>query len=148
MTVQVMWKVPAWGMTFQLPQQNAIIRIASQGEFTKCSSFQISHLIVTAKYTRVWTKTWVVLIENIKNQHFPQSESEKKFFFSFQDMALAYPRCVLFYPVIRRRKTCSYIIKVVTTFCSGNLVCYIRRPRTSRSFCFKKHKQIWSRTLS
>ena len=36
MTVQVMWKVLAWGMTFQLPQQNAIIRIASQGEFTKC----------------------------------------------------------------------------------------------------------------
>ena len=47
MTVQVMWKVPAWGLTFQLPQQTVIIRIASQGVFTKCSSFQSSHPIVT-----------------------------------------------------------------------------------------------------
>ena len=30
MTVQVKWKVPAWGTTFQLPQQTLIIRIASQ----------------------------------------------------------------------------------------------------------------------
>ena len=51
MTVQVMWKVPAWGMTFQLPQQTLIIRIASQAVFTKCSSFQISHLIVTLEFT-------------------------------------------------------------------------------------------------
>ena len=29
MTVQVMSKVPAWGLTFQLPQQTVIIRIAS-----------------------------------------------------------------------------------------------------------------------
>ena len=28
MTTQVMWKVPAWGPTFQLPQQTVIIRIA------------------------------------------------------------------------------------------------------------------------
>ena len=34
MTVQVMRKVPAWGLTFQLPQQTVIIRIASQGVFT------------------------------------------------------------------------------------------------------------------
>ena len=51
MTVQVMWKVPAWGMTFQLPQQTLIIRIASQAVFTKCSSFQISHLIGTLEFT-------------------------------------------------------------------------------------------------
>ena len=31
MTVQVMWKVPVWELTFQLPQQTVIIRIASQG---------------------------------------------------------------------------------------------------------------------
>ena len=41
MTVQVMWVVPAWGLTFQLPQQTVIIRVASQGVFTKCSSFKI-----------------------------------------------------------------------------------------------------------
>ena len=40
MTVQV-WKVLAWRRTFQLPQQAVIIRIASQGAFTKGSSFQI-----------------------------------------------------------------------------------------------------------
>ena len=50
MTVQVMWKVPAWGLTFQLPLQTVIIRIASQGAFTKCSSFQISHLILTVEF--------------------------------------------------------------------------------------------------
>ena len=55
MTVQVMWKVPAWGMTFQLPQQTLIIRIASQAVFTKCSSFQISHLIVTLEFTPFMT---------------------------------------------------------------------------------------------
>ena len=31
MTVQVKWKFPAWRLTFQLPQQTVIIRIASQG---------------------------------------------------------------------------------------------------------------------
>ena len=51
MTVQVMWKVPAWGLTFQLPQQTVIMRIASQGVFTKCLSFQSSHLVVTVKFT-------------------------------------------------------------------------------------------------
>ena len=51
MTVQVMWVVPAWGLTFQLPQQTVIIRIASQGVFTKCSSFKSSDLIVTVKFT-------------------------------------------------------------------------------------------------
>ena len=51
MTVQVMWKVPAWGLTFQLPQQTVIIRIASQSVFTKCSTFQISRLIVTVEFT-------------------------------------------------------------------------------------------------
>ena len=50
MTVQVIWKVPAWGMTFQLTQQTVIIRIVSQGVFTKCSSFQISHLIVEVEF--------------------------------------------------------------------------------------------------
>ena len=50
MTVQVMWKVPAWGLTFQLPQQTVIIRIASYGVFTKCSSFQISYLILTVEF--------------------------------------------------------------------------------------------------
>ena len=38
--VQVMWKVPSWELTFQLPQQTAIIRIASQGVFRKCLSLQ------------------------------------------------------------------------------------------------------------
>ena len=51
MTVQVIWKVPAWGLTFQLPQQTVIIRIASQGVFTKCSGFKSSDLIVTVKFT-------------------------------------------------------------------------------------------------
>ena len=50
MTVLVMWKVPAWGLTFQIPQQTVIMRIASQSVFTKCSSFRSSHLIVTAKF--------------------------------------------------------------------------------------------------
>ena len=50
MTVQVMWKVPAWGLTFQLPQQTVIIRIASHGVFTKSSSFQISYLILTVEF--------------------------------------------------------------------------------------------------
>ena len=27
MTVQVMWKVPAWGLTFQLPQQTVIVTV-------------------------------------------------------------------------------------------------------------------------
>ena len=50
-TLQVMWNIPARGMTnFNYPQQTLIIRIASQGVFTKCSSFQFSHLIVTAKF--------------------------------------------------------------------------------------------------
>ena len=51
MTVQVMWKVPAWGLTFQLPQQTVIMRIASQGVFPKCLSFQSRHLVVTVKFT-------------------------------------------------------------------------------------------------
>ena len=34
MTVQVMWKVPAQGLTFQLPQKTVIVRIASHGVFT------------------------------------------------------------------------------------------------------------------
>ena len=51
MTVQAMWMVPAWGLTFQLPQQTVIIRVASQGVFTKCSSFKSTDLIVTVKFT-------------------------------------------------------------------------------------------------
>ena len=51
MNVQVMWMVPSWGLTFQLPQQTVIIQIASQCLFTKCSSFQISHLIGEIKFT-------------------------------------------------------------------------------------------------
>ena len=51
MTVQVMWKVPAWGLTFRLPQQTVIIQIANQGAFTKCSSFQIGRVIVTVEFT-------------------------------------------------------------------------------------------------
>ena len=51
MTVQVMWVVPAWGLTFQLPQQTVIIRIASQGVFTKCSSFKSSDVFVTVEFT-------------------------------------------------------------------------------------------------
>ena len=51
MTVQVVWNVLVWGLTFQLPQQTVVIRITSQGVFTKCSSFQISHLIITADFT-------------------------------------------------------------------------------------------------
>ena len=34
LTVQVMWKVPAWELTFELPQQTATNRIASQSVFT------------------------------------------------------------------------------------------------------------------
>ena len=47
MTVQVMWMVPVWELTIQLPQQTVIIKIASQGVSAVCSSFQSSHLIVT-----------------------------------------------------------------------------------------------------
>ena len=43
MTFQVMWQVPAWELTFQLPQHTVIIRIEGQGVQTKSSSFQISH---------------------------------------------------------------------------------------------------------
>ena len=42
MTVQVMWKVPAWGLIFQLPQQTVIISIANLGIFT---SAQVSNLV-------------------------------------------------------------------------------------------------------
>ena len=51
MTVQVMWRVPAWGMTFQLPQQTVNMRTARHGVFAKCLSFQISHVIVTMEST-------------------------------------------------------------------------------------------------
>ena len=54
MTVQVMRKVPAWGMKFRLIQQIVIIRIASQGVFTECSSFQIIHLIATVEFIPFW----------------------------------------------------------------------------------------------
>ena len=54
MTIQVKWKVPAWELTFQLPQQTVIIRIASQGVITKCSSFQTSHLILTVEFNPFW----------------------------------------------------------------------------------------------
>ena len=50
MAVQVMWEFPVWGPTFQLHQKTVIIRIASQGVFTKCSSFQSSHQIVTVEF--------------------------------------------------------------------------------------------------
>ena len=46
-----MWVVPAQGLTLQLPQQTVIIRIASQGIFTKCSSFKSSDLFVTIEFT-------------------------------------------------------------------------------------------------
>ena len=49
MTVQARWKVTAWGLKFQF--QTVIIQIVSQGVFTKCSTFQISHLVVTVKFT-------------------------------------------------------------------------------------------------
>ena len=51
MTVQVMWVVPAWGLTFQLPQETVIIRIASQGVFTMCTSFKSSDLFATVEFT-------------------------------------------------------------------------------------------------
>ena len=46
-----MWVASAWGLTFQLPQQTVIIRIASQGVFTKCSSFKSSDVFVTVEFT-------------------------------------------------------------------------------------------------
>ena len=52
MKVQVKWKVPAWGKLFNY--QTAIFRIASQGKFTKCSSFQISYLILTVEFNPFW----------------------------------------------------------------------------------------------
>ena len=51
MTLQVMWMVPAWRLTFQLLQQTVIIRIANQGVFTKCSSFKSSDLFVAVEFT-------------------------------------------------------------------------------------------------
>ena len=39
-----MWVVPAWGLTFKLPKQTVIIRIASQGVFIKCS-IQVSKVV-------------------------------------------------------------------------------------------------------
>ena len=55
MTVKVMWKLPAWVVTFQRPRQTVTIRIASQGIFVQRSSFQISHLIITVKFTSSWS---------------------------------------------------------------------------------------------
>ena len=46
-----MWVVPAWGLTFKLPKQTVIIRIASQGVFIKCLGFKSSDLFVTVKFT-------------------------------------------------------------------------------------------------
>ena len=69
MTVQVIWKVPAWRQTFQFPQQTVIIRTASQGVFTKYSSVQISHLIFTVEFTPFWGYLKLdhpVTCENIK----------------------------------------------------------------------------------
>ena len=69
MTVQVMWKVPAWRLILQWSQESVIIQIASQGIFTKCSSFQISHQIVTVKLTPLWCYLQLdhpVTCENIK----------------------------------------------------------------------------------
>ena len=69
MTVQVMWTVPAWGLTFQLPQKTLIIRIASQDVFTKCTSFQTCLLIVTVELTPFWGYLQLghpVTYENIK----------------------------------------------------------------------------------
>ena len=51
MIEQVMWMVPAWELTYQLPQQTVIIRIASPGLFTKCLSFKSGDLIVTVELT-------------------------------------------------------------------------------------------------
>ena len=51
MAERVTWKVPAWGLKFRLLQLTVIIRIASQGVFTKCSSFQICHPIVAVEFT-------------------------------------------------------------------------------------------------
>ena len=42
MTEQVMWKVPAWELTFQLPQQTVIVKTASQDYFP---SAQVSKLV-------------------------------------------------------------------------------------------------------
>ena len=42
--------VLAWELTFKLPYKTLIITIASQGVFIKCSSFQVSHLIVTVEF--------------------------------------------------------------------------------------------------
>ena len=42
MTEQVMWKVPVWRLTFQLPQQTVIVRTASQGYLP---SAQVSKLV-------------------------------------------------------------------------------------------------------
>ena len=51
MTVQVMWKVLAWVVTFQLPQQT-VIQIASQGVFTRCSlySLLLNVLLINSKW--------------------------------------------------------------------------------------------------
>ena len=72
MTVQVKWKVPAWGLTFQLPQQTVIIRIASQGVFTKCSSFQISHLIVTVTWSSLLFEAIfsLIILLHVKTSNF------------------------------------------------------------------------------
>ena len=52
MTVHAMWKVPAWGMTFQLRKQT---QVNHQNCKPRCVirvfSFQISHLIVMAEFT-------------------------------------------------------------------------------------------------
>ena len=54
MTAQVMWKILTRGLTFQLAQQTLISSIANQSVFSKCSSFQISHLIITVEFTPFW----------------------------------------------------------------------------------------------
>ena len=62
MTVQVMWVVPARGLTLQLPQQTVIIRIASQVVFTKCSSFKSSNLFVTIEFTPFFVFSLIILL--------------------------------------------------------------------------------------
>ena len=77
MTEQVMWKVPVWRLTFQLLKQTVIVRTATQGVFTKCSSFQISHLIVTVEFTPFFEAIFrLIILLHVKTSNFKGNDHQ------------------------------------------------------------------------
>ena len=89
MTEQVMWKVPTWGLTSQLPLQTVIVRIASQDVFTKCSSFQISHLIVTVEFSPFFEAIFsLVILLHVKTSNVKGNDHQLKKLLSVKQILL------------------------------------------------------------